>query len=248
MTCQEVITDNLIERYLQGTLDSQLRDEFEDHYFACESCHAQLQTAQAILPVLAQIPPPAAPRKPWSKLPWVGMAAAAAITVVFLSSPRQSPPPTPVATTLPPAAPALPAALLLSEIQPAPYAPTLFRDGANSPGPAFAAAMRLYQDRQWEKAAQALTADAQQSPPNPAALHFAGISQLLAGHPEAALGALDRVIALGENSPFEEEARFYRAQALLLRNRRPEARQELQRLVEGRGDYEAPARSLLQRF
>ncbi len=243
MTCQRVLTENLVERYLQGSLDPELRDDFELHYFACESCLAQLQTAQAIQPVLASTPPPPLRRRR-PILPWLGLAAAAVVTVALLSWPKPSPAPAPVAAVLP----AEPATLLLSEIRPAPYSPTLFRDGASSPPPELAAAMSLYQDRQWGSAAQALALLSRQSPPNPVALHFAGISNLLAGHTEAALDALDRVIALGQNTPFEEEARFYRAQALLLLRRLPQARQELQRIVQGRGDYEAPARSLLNRF
>ena len=248
MTCQRVLTENLVERYHQGSLDPQLRDDFELHYFACESCLAQLQTTQAIQPILAATPP-APLRRARPLLPWIGLATAAAVTVVFLSWPKQAsaPPlvaPPPVAQVPSPA----PATLLLSEIRPAPYSPTLFRDGAGSPPPELAAAMRLYQDRQWGSAAQALALLARESSANPVALHFGAISHLLAGNTEAALRALDRVIALGQTTPFEEEARFYRAQALLLGRRLPEAREELQRIVQGRGDYEAPARSLLNRI
>lgn len=243
MTCQRVLTENLVERYLQGALDPQLRDDFELHYFACESCLAQLQAVQAIQPILASTPP-APLRRARPVLPWIGLAAAAAVTVVLLSWPKQASAPAPVAAVPSPA----PGPLLLSEIRPAPYSPTLFRDGAGSPPPELAAAMRQYQDRQWRNAAQALALLSRESPPNPVALHFAGISHLLAGNTEAALDALDRVIILGQNTPFEEEARFYRAQALLLGRRLPEARQELQGIVQGRGDYEAPARLLLNRF
>lgn len=248
MTCQRVASENLIERYIEGTLDSPLLDEFEDHYFACELCLAQLKTVQAIKPVLATLPPPSRGKLPWAHLPWIGVAAAATVGILLFTWPKQSSSPAAVADS-PSAAPAAAVALLqLSEIQPAPYSPTLFRDGDGSSGPAFEAAMRLYQNRQWVQAAPLLAAVAQASPVDPAALHFAGISHLLAGQTEAALAALERVIALGPKSPFEEEARFYRAQALLLSGRLLEARQELERVVQGRGDYEAPARSLLNRF
>jgi anti-sigma factor RsiW len=235
MTCQRVSHENLIERYLQGTLEPALRDEFEDHYFACDHCHAQLQTVQAIQPVLATLPPVAPQRPTRNYLPWLALAAAAAALLIAFLPPPQSP----VAPTPTPSA-----TLLLTEIQPAPYAPTLFRGGAPQPTPAFAAAMSLYEQRQWSAAAAALTPLA----PDPVALHFAGISHLLAGKPEPALAALQRVIHLGPATPYEEEARFYRAQALLLARRPTEARAELETIIQGKGDYEAAARSLLKRL
>jgi anti-sigma factor RsiW len=225
MTCQRVASENLIERYLQGSLDPTLRDEFEAHYFECDSCLAQIQTVQTIQPLLT------APPRRRSYLPWLGLAAAAAIAIALLSWPKPEPSPAPIV-----------AVLSLAEVEPAPYAPTLFRDTA-TPNPAFVAAMRLYQDRQWPAAAQALA-----QLPEPAAKHFAGISLLLAGQTSQALAPLAAVIALGTQSPFEEEARFYRAQALLLADRRPEAKRELETIIQMRGDYEARARRLLSRL
>ncbi len=247
MTCHQVAAENLIERYVQGTLDPALRDDFENHYFACESCLAALQTVQRIKPVLATQQPPVIGKRPL--LPWIGLAAAAAVIFAVMTWPRLTLAPV---TAFPPVArvqdPAAPVMLLLAEVQPAPYAPTLFRDGSSGAQPDFQQAMKLYQSRQWKEAAQALAAVARRPPTDPAALHFAGISHLLANQTESALAALDRVIAMGPKSPFEEEARFFRAQALLLSDRRPEARQELERIIQRRGDYDAAARSLLNRF
>jgi len=255
MTCHRVAAESLIERYLQGTLDPAVRGDFEDHYFECEACFVGLQTVQAIRPVLATMPRPAIAKRPSPLIPWIGLAAAAAVTMVVLSWPK--PTPTPVAALPPVVAPAALGApvtagrrgkFLLAEIQPAPYAPAIFRDGAGGAGPDFDAAMRLYQDHHWKDAAQALETVARTLPNNAAALHFAGISHLLASQTEAALASLDRVIAIDSQSPFEEEARFYRAQALLLGGHRAEGRQELERVIQRRGDYEALARSLLNRF
>ena len=246
MNCHRVSAENLIERYVQGTLDPGLRDEFENHYFGCEACLAALQTVQTIKPVLATLPAPAAAKRPLRILPWIGLAAAAAVTLIVLWWPK--PTSAPVAALPPPARDAARAPLLLSEVQPAPYAPTLFRSSSAVARLDFEAAMRLYQDRQWKQAAHALDTLAQGPPTNPAALHFAGVSHLLANETGLALAALDRVIAIGPQSPFEEEARFYRAQALLLTGHASEARQELERVIERKGDYEAAARTLLSRF
>lgn len=225
MTCQRVASENLIERYLEGSLEPALRDEFEAHYFECDDCVAHLQTVRVIQPHLA------APSRRRTWLPWFGLAAAAALTIAFLSWPKPEPPPAPMA-----------AVLHLAEIEPAPYSPNLFR-GNETAKPDLTAAMGLYQSRQWDSAAQALA-----KLPDPAARHFSGISLLLAGQTEKALAALESVIALGTQSPFEEEARYYRAQALLIANRLPEAKLELQTIIQLRGDYEARARRLLARL
>ena len=108
--------------------------------------------------------------------------------------------------------------------------------------------MLLYKDRNWAAAAAALSALAERPPHPAAAVHFAGISLLLDGKYTTAIATLDRVIALGAKSPFEEEARFYRAQALVLAGQTAEARAELTRLAAAQGDYESKARALLERL
>ena len=239
MNCNQVVSENLIERYLDGQLDDAARDALELHYFECESCLVMLQTLQTVRPALAQLPAPARLRKRTAHWRWLPIAAAIVLAALFWWKGR----PAPSVAQAPMQAPIL-AVLQLSDVQPAPYSPTLFRDGSVEPGAAWDHAMRLYQQRQWAAAAAELAQAASQ----PATLHFAGISYLLAGQIDPALSALDRVIALGPKSPFEEEARFYRAQALLLAGRTIEARAELDRVVNTRGDYEARARTLASKL
>jgi len=235
MNCDRVVSENLLERYLDGQLDDGVRDELELHYFECEACLATLRTLQEVRPVVAQMPAPAPARK--RPVAWIGLPAAAAVAMAVLFWPKEQPAP-PVAQA-PKESPVV-AVLRLSEVQPAPYSPALFRGGTADTGAGFENGMRLYQERQWAGAAAELA----KTPGPPAALHFAGISYLLAGQIEPALLSLDRVIGLGAQSPFEEEARFYRAQALLLAGRTAEARVELQRVIRMAGDYEAKARAL----
>ncbi len=250
MNCNQVVSENVIERYLDGKLDEPTRDAFELHYFGCEACLEMLQTVQTVRPVVAAMPAPAPETQPRTarRTQWVWLAAAAAVAVALLNIPSEQPK-APVATTPPPAtAPPVVAVLSLADIQPAPYSPALFRGDAPSAAAAFEKAMLLYKDRNWAGAAAALSALAERPPHPPAALHFSGISLLLDGKTTAAIAALDRVIGLGAKSPFEEEARFYRAQALVLDGQTAEARAELTRLVAAQGDYESKARALLERL
>ena len=122
-----------------------------------------------------------------------------------------------------------------------PYQTTLLRGTANQPSPALEQAIALYTARQYAPAAAAL-----QSIPNPTPLsrHFAALSLLLASQPAAALPLFDQTIALGPQSPFEEEARFFRVHALLRLGRPPEAQAELERVINLHGDYEQSAQKL----
>ncbi len=224
MTCHQVTSENIIERYLVEELDEPTRDAFELHYFACESCLATLQTVQTLQPVLATFPKPTAKSNNW---PWL-LAAAAALAIAYFVWPQPPPP-------------------QFAAIQPPPYTASLLRGTANdqsSPAfeqAAFDTAMALYSARQYAPAAAALSA---LSNPTPQSQHFAALSLLLADQPAAALPLFDKIIALGPQSPFEEEARFHRAHALLRLGRLTEAKTELDRVINLRGDYEAPAKKL----
>ncbi len=248
MNCRRVASENIIEDYLAEKLSGTSRDAFELHYFECEECFEQLETLRLIRPILAKMPAPLAAKaaRQSRSFSWVWMAAAAVIVaVIFGYWPRGGSGPETSAVKAPPPTVAL---LQLAEIQPAPYSPTVFRSASKPPGQDFERAMQHYQSRQWLDASEALLAFARRHPDVPAALHFAGISLLLAGKKEAALTALDRIIAMGSDSPFKEEAQFYRAQALLLSGRQDDAKAELKRLAGLHGDYEAQSRALLARF
>lgn len=48
MTHQEAIAGGIVERYMLGELDSTERDAFENHYFECSVCAAQLHDLQKL--------------------------------------------------------------------------------------------------------------------------------------------------------------------------------------------------------
>src|SRR5689334_22262375 len=57
MDCERAMTENIAERYLNGTLSPAEKEEWEQHYFACEECAERLETLQAIQEPLREMAP-----------------------------------------------------------------------------------------------------------------------------------------------------------------------------------------------
>jgi tetratricopeptide (TPR) repeat protein len=81
MRCEQVVRDDVAQRYLLGTLAEEDRDAFERHWFECARCFSDLETLRALRQALPQgaegleVPEPRARWPPWA---W-----AAAATVVL---------------------------------------------------------------------------------------------------------------------------------------------------------------------
>ena len=56
LDCQRVADEDLIPRFLRGTLPAAEAERLEEHCFACESCWTQLQAATALSAALAPVP------------------------------------------------------------------------------------------------------------------------------------------------------------------------------------------------
>ena len=240
MDCRSIASGNVIERYLAGTLSEVERNEFELHYFGCVECFEALETVRAVQRELTA----AAPRRRRPGRWWGAAAAAAAagVLLAILAIPRGDQRQTTKAT--PPAAVPL---IQLAEIRPPEYQSTTYRGAAGAPQAEFARAMKRYQDGDYAGAWSALSAIHSASPHYAEARHFGGVSLLLLGRTGEAIECLDAVVALGAKTPFEEEARYYRALALWVAGQREAGRAELSRVVEMQGDYEERARGLLER-
>jgi anti-sigma factor RsiW len=105
MDCGRVRAENVGERYLAGGLDEAGRDEFEEHYFACAACFADLEKLRALQAELARSrvrveAEAAADRRQPSRWRWA--AAAAAALAVFAVAVWQLVP-RPLVETQPPA-------------------------------------------------------------------------------------------------------------------------------------------------
>jgi len=253
MDCERAMTENIAERYLNGTLSPTEKEEWEQHYFACEECAERLETLQAIQEPLREMAPqirdemrPRGASRPGQSRPWwvwagagIGAAAAAAV-VAFLALPPA------VKAPAPPLVPQRTVDYtLLARLDPPAYTPSAMRGGQTPAERAFREAMTAYQQRDWPRAIAGLTAALARDPGSAPAHFFLGASYLLNGTPREGIAELERVPA---DSPFADEARFDLAKGYLALGRVDDARAVLQKLAGGHGEFAAQAGALLERI
>ena len=262
MDCQRVREDedDVALAYLRGELGEADRDAFEQHFFECRNCFDHLETVRTLVGVLRREPAAGAtvssirparvarPAAVWSWAWAAGLAFMALTASVVLRqmrpfdppSPAPSPSATPAAISPDPQRPSLQA---LAHVEPAPYAPLVLRGGGDEPS-AFDRAMERYGRRDYAGAAAGLRS-ALRAEPSAEVLFYLGVSELLAGRPEAALKELETV-AQGRDAAFAEPARYYLAKAHLARGDAKKARVELETLARGDGHHKEEARQLLR--
>jgi hypothetical protein len=237
--CDLVQSGNIIERYLSGSLDPKLLEQWEAHYFACPSCAQLLETWQAVERPLRD----AAPRirreieaRRTGRV-WAAAAIAAALVVALGIGLMRRP-----AADRPHAVVAVRQLPALANLEPAAYEETPMRGVPTRAETLFREAMRHYQARDWVAASEGLRASLQQDAASPAPRFFLGISLMLAGRIAEGAHELDAVASGG--SPFAEEARFNLSKGYLWLGRREDALNELGKVVAGQGDFARPAHAL----
>ena len=265
MTCEEIDQSEIIEHYLLGRLDEPARDEFEQHFFACERCFDRVQTLRALRSELkataaALRAEPSRPSGVWAwKWAWAPALAMLAVTAIIASVFFRSGPPsekTPPAagqsasgsTTSPQPVPSQPVSsapslVALARFEPPAYVPQTFRSAESEATAQFREAMQQYVGKDYRAAIRGLRTASELDPEAPHAGFFLGICYLLTDQVEPGIAALRKTIALGD-SPYLEEAHFYLAKALLLKNDVPGAERELERTLQLRGEREAEAQRL----
>lgn len=259
MDCPLRSGHDLADAYVAGTLSDPDQSAFEEHFFTCPACFAQVQLLQQVRDGLQ-----AAPARPanhharprlWGGMPWLGLAAAAALLAAFVywyrdegpSQAQRQPVPAPAPGVPAPAPPAVaanppgtppeapgrePAAPTrrqalqqLAMIVPPRYVPLAVRGGEPSVD-RFDTAMRHYVAGRHRDAARDLGALAADRPSDPGVAFFLGISELASGHPAAARDALARAAGMGV-PPYADEAHFYLGKAALALDDVDAARREL---------------------
>jgi tetratricopeptide (TPR) repeat protein len=269
MTCEDVARNETVEKYLLDQLDDDARESFEEHYFGCGRCFGLLQTFRGLQDELARTREAALLEAPRSSWVW-RWAWAPAMAVLFIAvsiglwqRPLQevsTPPPgeaspmasvpqpgTPEPPPVPPAAPPQPSLADLARVEPPAYTPGRLRGAADEATARFQEAMTEYRRGNYAAAIAGLRRASRLDPQAPHIAFFLGVSQLLAGERDAAIGALGRTIALGE-SPYLEEAHFYLAKAHLQAGNVDEARRELDRTIRLRGEHGKAARAILDQL
>jgi hypothetical protein len=130
MDCPHRTQSDTAERYVAGTLPEAEQEAFEDHFFACEACLADVQAIEAARVVLVrEAPAPFEARtvSRWRLPVWAGLAAAAVLVLALVT--RQGLLPEPLEPTPPPGQARPPAS-------PAPPGGSSTAPGAGAPEPA----------------------------------------------------------------------------------------------------------------
>jgi len=259
--CERVLQDDMAIAYLRGDLGEAERDAFEQHYFECADCFERLQVLRALPAVLRQegavgrLPRRAPVVTAWA---WAAGVAFVAVAAAFVlrgtgaRDPWPGPSPSPAASPssvapsagASPGTPGRPPLEVLARVEPPPWAPLVARGGEEADG-AFSRAMERYVRGDYAGAVAGLRAAVREEPDSVEVLFYLGVTELLAGRPEAAIRELGRVAA-GSDPAFAEAARYYIAKAQLARGDVDAARRELQIVAKGDGDHEERAELLLR--
>ncbi|MEP7362825.1 MAG: tetratricopeptide repeat protein [Acidobacteriota bacterium] len=241
LSCDQIERDEIVERYAAGTLPEDIAEAFEEHYFRCTACLARLEAVQETATVM-RMP------MPMRRFAYVGLAIAASLVVTLagalvwkLAPVAERPAPVAVARV---EAPMENPWAELGKFPPPPYRETRLRGAGSASADLFQNGISAYQRGNYAQAAPLLQKAAEANPGDARTVFFAGVSLLLAGDPSAGLEALRRVDALGM-TPYQEEARFYQAKALLQQGDAKAARVVLTAIAEMHGDWEAQAKEFL---
>jgi len=261
MNCKEVEEGEILEAYLLDRLSEAERDAFEQHYFACEACFAQLQTGLTMQEELRSLPSARTQTGgAFFRQTWVWAPALAATVVLAVGlwrySARQHPAPqvssAPVTSphvsgqSTPPSPPA-PSLEELARVQPPPYNAAILRGAEDEAQTKFHTAMQFYSKGNYARAIPGLRAAVKASPQTARSSFYLGASYLLTGQSDPAIASLRRTIAL--NDPvYSELAHYYLAKAYLGKKDVPAAERELQSVVRLHGSREAEAQEILRQF
>lgn len=241
-----------LERYVDGTLPDQDAQKFEEHYFDCPRCLAELEAVQAVQEQLRRHPVSTAPRArviSWPVIVSFGAIAAALIvgliTLRMIRSPQPAntyavAKPAPAASTSP--ANAEVQVAQLADLHPPAYHAAVLRD-AEEDTP-FKRGMRQYSKGDCPGAAKILAQVPFQSSDRLAAQFYSGVCRIQAGDLTGAQKMLHHV-ASAPDSPQQESAWYYLAQIALAQSNVFNARADLNRVILLRGDLEARARKQL---
>jgi hypothetical protein len=263
MDCPLRSGHDLAEAYVAGTLPEAEQDAYEQHFFSCSACLAQVQTLQELADRLRQLPAPAvlhrAPTPGWTSAPWLGLALAAGLVAAFgwwwqggvnrpapppiATGPGTAPKPTPAPAPAPAASSRHAVLAQLALIVPPRYVPLAVR-GQSPPAGSFDAAMAHYVAGRHREAAAALRTLSEATPADPDAAFFWGVTELALGHTAAARDGLTRAIA-ADVQPYADEAHFYLAKAYLAEEAVDQARTELRYAVAHEAGPEGEAQRLL---
>jgi tetratricopeptide (TPR) repeat protein len=264
MNCKEVAEQDIAERYLLDRLTEPERDEFEKHYFECESCFSPLQTGLAVQTKLLHQPLVLTQARgaSWRRM-WAWRPALAALVLLFgvgfwwywaqkrpssqqvFSSPPKANPK--VFEQSQPPSSAAPSLEELARVEAPPYSATVLRGAEDEKQEGFRKAMQYYVKRDYLHAIPDMRIAVQASPQTSNYNFYLGACYLLTGQTDSAIVSLRKTISLGDPG-YSESAHFYLAKAYLIKNEISAAEVELQTTIRLQGDHEAEARDILRQL
>lgn len=262
MNCKEVEERDILERYLLDRLSEAERDEFELHYFECESCFSQLETQRMVQAELQRQPLTRSqtggplPRWMWAWTPaFVTVALIFAVGIWWYSARKQSSqqissspttagPETTAQSQPPSSAPSLEE---LARVEPPPYFAVVLRGGEDETQQTFRKAMQYYVKGDYTHAIPGLRTAVQASPRTAGFNFYLGACYLLTDQTDLAIESFRKTVSLGDPT-YSERAHFYLAKAYLRRKEIIAAEDELQKAAQLHGSMEAEAGEILHQL
>jgi TolA-binding protein len=252
--CTGAPAEQLAEQYVAGTLPDPEAQAFEEHYFDCPVCLAQLQALQAAAEQIRRNPVRARARViQWPVIVGAAGAIAAMLLIGFIgyrtlahrSDAAKNPGPnaSPAQKTEPPSSSS--AISQLADLTLPPFAGSSLRGEEVNRN--FAAGMKAYVAGDCASAVSELAHVPAESADAETAQFYSGVCQLKLNRLSDAASTLGGVAGKGD-SPQQEAALYYLAQIALLRSDSGAARHDLERVISLHGDFEKRAKTELSKL
>ena len=251
--CRRIEEQEMIERYLDGTLPDTEVEAFEEHYFGCQHCFSELQLRHAAALELASQPAPKASRtavKVRSFYSWALAAAAVlvlAITGVWIARQRSRVDSTPSTAVLQNTDQKLFEELARIEEAPS-YLQATIRGGTEGPAQEkFRQGMQLYQQGKYAEAVPYLRSAAESDPELFPRKFYLGITLLMTNQNDEAIQNLLSLVKSSSN-PYLEESHWYLAKACFRKKDIKSGKEQLEAVAGLNGPHAPEARRLLERL
>jgi tetratricopeptide (TPR) repeat protein len=263
MNCKEAEERDSLEGYLLDRLSEAERDEFELHYFECESCFSQLQTGLMVQAELQRQPlarsqagdPLPRRMRAWTPA-FVTVALLFAVGTWWYSTRKQSsqqvslsPTAASPETTAQSQPPSFAAPFLeeLARVEPPPYSAVVLRGGVDETQQTFRKAMQYYVKGDYAHAIPGLRVAVQASPQTTRFNFYLGACYLLTDQTDLAIESFHNTISLGDPA-YSELAHFYLAKGYLRKKEIVAAEDELQKTIRLHGSMETEAGEILHQL
>ena len=251
--CTGAPAEQLAEQYVAGTLSDSESRAFEEHYFDCPVCLAQLQALEAVALQIHRNPV----KIPGRVIAWpaivgaIGAIAALLLIAVigyrdFARRAANAKNPGASSSPVEKSKPSSTSAISqLADLSLPPFEVSSLRgEGVNRN---FSAGMKAYASGDCAAAVRELARVPAGSADALTAQLYSGVCQMKLNQLAAAATILDGVVGKGD-SPQQEAALYYRAQIALLRSDAAGARHNLEMVVSLHGDFEERARTELSKL